>query len=129
MTDYRAVDLWRLRQQWIDTQRFKIYVRRILAREKVSFTQWLVLEAIVEVEHPAYPCVYQLLVAEYLSVSERVVSYTMKALVKRRLVERDMEDSPQYWHVELTAIGEKTLQRCRERLQDALRGSSFNLAA
>lgn len=129
MSNRGWMDVGAARQRWIEAQRFKIKVRRLLAPEKVSFTQWLVLEGILEVDHPQQPCVYQLLVAERLNLSERVVSYTMNALVERGLVERDAEDFIEFWNVQLTQKGHEVLQHCRQRLVDAARNFSLNLAA
>lgn len=122
MNGHRWDDWLGGRQRWIDAQRFKMRVRRLLAPEKVSFTQWLVLEAIVELEHPEQLAVSQVLIAERLNISERVTSYTVDALAERGLVERDAEDCPFFWNLQLTRRGEELRRRCRRRLDRCASG-------
>ena len=117
------------RQRWIDSQRFKLRVRRLLAPERVSFTQWLVLEALDELEHPDQEGVCQAQVADRLAVSERVVCYTMSALYHRRFIERGPDDIAQFWGIGLTERGRRKLGQCRQRLAEAARVFRSGMAA
>jgi DNA-binding MarR family transcriptional regulator len=125
MRELKRADLQTARARWVEAQRFKVGVRRLLKREKVSFTQWMVLETVDELQDPHGN--FQCQVAEALCISERVASYTIHALQQRELLERDAEDSPYGWNVALTREGKAVLARCREILAEAVR--NYRLAS
>ena len=84
--------------------------------------QWLVMSAIVELESSEREGLPQSEVADALGVSERVVSYTMIALVNCGWVERGPGEVWQAWGVELTPHGRQVFGHCQRRLEEARRG-------
>jgi DNA-binding MarR family transcriptional regulator len=104
------------RQDWRASQRFETWARRVLAAESVEFREWLILEALSELQDPSKDGFYQVEVARHVGTSERVVAYWMAILDKKAWVDRGPGEDPRHWAVLLTTLGERALARCRERL-------------
>lgn len=126
MTAVKGLELVAARERWIAAQRFKARVQRLLAPQRVSFTQWLVLEALAE--DPPYS-IHQVDLAGAIGVSERVVSYTVAALCERGLADHREEFVPQFESIFITDRGYEILQNCRQILKDAAHGSRLCFAA
>jgi DNA-binding MarR family transcriptional regulator len=115
----RPVDTVKERQHWRIAQRFEAWARRALAAEGVQFREWLVLEALSELQDPSKDGLYQVEVARHIGTSERVVAYWMAILDEKAWVDRGPGEDPRHWAVLLTELGEDAVDRCRQRLADA----------
>jgi DNA-binding MarR family transcriptional regulator len=104
------------RRQWKEARTFESKARRALAPEGISFSDWLVLEGLLDARAPMQEGVYQTEVARHTGLSERVVSASMVKLDGRGLVDRGPGEDPRSWAVLLTRKGVSLLRRCRDRL-------------
>lgn len=104
------------RWRWKEARTFERKARRTLAPEGISFSDWLVLEGLLDARDPLREGVYQAEVARHTGLSERVVCASMIKLDERGLVDRGEGEDPRSWAVLLTTEGVKLLRSCRDRL-------------
>lgn len=81
--------------------------------------QWLLLETVRELCDETCDAVSQNAVAERAGVARQVASYWMIVMSEDALVDRGPASEGHSWRVILTDLGERTLQACNERLEEA----------
>jgi DNA-binding MarR family transcriptional regulator len=107
------------RRQWRDARRFQARAQKALAREGVSFVEWLVLETLHEAITELDDAVSQVEVARRTGLSQRVVSYWMLQMTEYGAVDRAPTPDGRAWRVLLTKGGQLTRDRCNQRLEAA----------
>lgn len=107
------------RRRWRDARAFQADVRKTLARQRVSFMEWLVLETLRELCDETGGPVSQNLVADRAGLTRQVASYWMIVMSETDLVDRGPSATGHAWRVILTDLGERTLRACNERLEEA----------
>jgi DNA-binding MarR family transcriptional regulator len=105
------------RQQWSAARVFQQKAQRLLAT--VPFVEWLLLETLQELMDEANDAVTQVELARRCGLSERVVSYWFTMMNEFGLIDRGPDADGRAWRVILTDLGERTLQLCNERLEEA----------
>jgi hypothetical protein len=81
--------------------------------------EWLVLETVRELCDETGGAVSQNLVADRAGLTRQVASYWMIVMSETDLVDRGPSATGNAWRVILTDLGERTLQACNERLEEA----------
>lgn len=107
------------RKRWRDARAFQADVHTTLVRQRVSFMEWLLLETVRELCDETGDAVSQNQVAERAGLTRQVASYWMIAMTENYLVDRGPSATGHAWRVILTELGERTLQACNERLEEA----------
>jgi hypothetical protein len=107
------------RRQWRDARRFQERAQDLLAREGVSFVEWLLLETIHEAIHERRDAVSQVEVARRCGLSQRVISYWMLQMTEYGAVDRAPTPDGRAWRVLLTKGGQLTRALCNQRLEAA----------
>src|SRR5690349_16456296 len=114
--DPGEVELLAARQQLRAAWTFAAAARRALTPERVSFVEWLLLEALIDLHDPIREGTHQVEVARYVGASERMVSYWFSALMQSGLVNKGPAENARAWSVGITEKGMRTVARCRARL-------------
>ncbi len=85
----------------------------------MQFTEWLLLETLKELFEETGDAVSQTAIAERAGITPKVASYWLIMMSENALVDRGPTSEGTAWRVVLTSLGERTLQACNERLEDA----------
>jgi DNA-binding MarR family transcriptional regulator len=107
------------RRQWREAREFQNRAQRLFKAPPIAFIEWLLLETLQELLDERSDAVSQADVARRSGLSERVVSYWMLLLSDLGVVDREPDADGRSWGVVLTALGQRTLQACNERLEEA----------
>jgi len=107
------------RKRWRNARLFQRDVQVSLARERVHFMEWLLLETLQELCDEAQDAVSQSAIAARAGLSRKVASYWMTIMSEHGLVDRGPSSEGCAWRIILTSRGEQTLRRCNERLEQA----------
>jgi DNA-binding MarR family transcriptional regulator len=98
---------------------FQRDVQQTLARAHVEFTEWLLLETLQELVDERGCAVSQREIAERAGLARKVASYWMIVLDEAGFVDRGPSSGGTAWRIILSSLGEETLRRCNERLEEA----------
>ena len=107
------------RKRWREARAFQADVRVALSEQRVEFMEWLLLETVRELCDETCGAVSQNMVAERAGLTRQVVSYWLIVMSETALVDRGPSALGVAWRVILTELGERTLQACNERLEEA----------
>ena len=107
------------RKRWRDARAFQADVQAALSKQRVSFMEWLLLETVHELCDETGDAVSQNLVADRAGLTRQVASYWMIVMSETGLVDRGPSATGHAWRVILTDLGERTLQACNDRLEEA----------
>jgi DNA-binding MarR family transcriptional regulator len=107
------------RKRWRDARLFQRDVGVSLARERVSFMEWLLLETLHELRDETRDAVSQSAIARRAGLPRKIVSYWMIIMSEQGLVDRGPSSEGGAWRIILSDLGETTLRRCNERLEQA----------
>lgn len=109
----------RARKRWRDARAFQADVQLQLARERVPFAMWLLLETLQELLDETGDAVSQNALAERTGLTRHVTSYWMILMSEEGLIDRGPHPNIAAWRVILTELGERTLAACNQRLEAA----------
>lgn len=111
----RQADTGLARAQWREARGFEMRARRLLARDRCAFLEWLLLRTLCDIPGEPWDCVQQIELARRAGLSRQVASYWLIRMDQRGLVARDAGEDGS-WGVILTEEGVKLVRRCDERL-------------
>jgi DNA-binding MarR family transcriptional regulator len=103
------------RAQWREARSFEKRARRLLARNRCAFLEWLLLRTLCDVPGEPWDGVPQIELARRAGLSRQVASYWLMRMDQRGLVVRD-EGEDGSWGVILTEKGVDMVRRGDERL-------------
>ena len=95
--------------EWRKAMRWRGRVEAALGGSALTFTQWLVLDALRELIAETGDAVNQNEVAARVALSRATVSFVMSALDKKGLVDRGPDLTGRAWRIFLTARAERLL--------------------
>lgn len=95
--------------EWLRATRWRKRIEEVLAPSGLTFTQWLVLDAIRELAGAAEAAVSQHAVAARLEMHRSTVSDATLALSSKGLVARGAAARGPSWHVVVTLPGRRLL--------------------
>jgi len=107
------------RRQWREAREFQSSAQRLFKHPTIAFVEWLLLETLQELLDERGDAVSQAELARRSGLSERVVSYWMLLLSDLGIVDREPDADGRAWGVILTDLGQRTVQACNERLEEA----------
>lgn len=108
-----------LKAQWWRAMRWRAAVESSLAGTGLTFTQWLVLDALRDLIRESDDAVNQSEVGARLALSRANVSFVMRALERKWLVSRGPDLTGRAWRIFLTDDGERLLCGVAERVAAA----------
>ncbi len=97
--------------RWLSVMRWRRSVQRVLRPYKLSFTQWLVLDATQHVRVEKGDAVSQSDVGAHLGLSRATVSDAMCVLANEGLVDRGPDIHMPAWRIIMTDKGRDLLHR------------------
>jgi DNA-binding MarR family transcriptional regulator len=115
LEEWEAPDTKAARSRWREARVFERQARRLLARERCAFLEWLLLRTLCDCEGEPWDGVSQIELARRAGLSRQVASYWLIRLDRRGVVER-AEGENGFWGVLLTEKGVDLVRRCDERL-------------
>ena len=95
--------------RWRMAMRWRGRVEAALGGSELTFTQWLVLDALRELIGETGDAVNQNEVAARVALSRATVSFVMHALEKKGLVDRSPDLTGRAWRIILTARAKRLL--------------------
>jgi DNA-binding MarR family transcriptional regulator len=98
-----------LKAQWWRAMRWRAAVESSLAGTGLTFTQWLVLDALRDLIRESDDAVNQSEVAARVALSRANVSFVMRTLERKWLVSRGPDLTGRAWRIFLTDSGEQLL--------------------
>lgn len=104
------------RERWRAARRFQVAAKRALAKTDMSFSEWLLLEALDELVRETGDAVSQQAVAARAGVSKVMASYWMTKLEQDCLLDRGLGEDTRSYLLLLSEEGAEALARCREAL-------------
>jgi DNA-binding MarR family transcriptional regulator len=108
-----------LKAQWWRAMRWRAAVESSLAGTGLTFTQWLVLDALSDLIRESDDAVNQNEVAARVALSRASVSLVMRALERRWLVSRGPDLTGRAWRIFLTDTGEHLLRAVTAQVEAA----------
>ncbi len=108
-----------LKAQWWRAMRWRAAVESRLAGTGLTFTQWLVLDALRDLIRESDDAVNQSEVAARVALSRANVSFVMGALERKWLVSRGPDLTGRAWRIFLTDSGEQLLCAVTARVEAA----------
>jgi DNA-binding MarR family transcriptional regulator len=100
------------KERWKVAARWRRAVEKALAGAGLTFTQWLVLDALDELIAETDEAATQTEIAARLEFDHGTVSLVMRTLADRGLVDRAPDFSRRAWRVLLTGRSERLLGEC-----------------
>jgi DNA-binding MarR family transcriptional regulator len=117
------------KELWFRAMRWRREVDRELAGASLTYTQWLVLEAIEDLTKELRDAVSQSAIAVRIELDKMTVSQVMRTLCARNLADRAPAVGRPAYRVILTARGRRAVQEGRVCVEAASRRCLEELAA